>query len=451
MAKIGRGTRRDAYATNRAPRRVSRSASWRRHVSSRSLPARPRPRLVVIPGFGGRACTAGGQGLEAGEVVELRDSRGTVLGQGLWDPTLAPRRAGVCADADAAARRGSHRQRDRARDRPPRAAGARSAKRPRTGSATAKAIACRASSSIATAMSRCFGSTEMRSRVGSMSLPTDCGPSCRRKESARSGTGSRDANRRCDSSRFGASLRRPRSTIRENGMAMVVDLAHGQKTGAFLDQRENRERVRDLAQGRRVLNLFSYAGGFSIAAALGGASRRRRSTSRRPRTRPPSCRCAPTTSIPAAHAFVTADAFAFLEERQGETRHLGPHRQRSAELRPQREGATSRPHGLPQAPRRLRRGARAGRDLLRGVVLEPRHRGGLRRDARRRHARPRAIFRWSGSSARPRITRSSRRGPRVSTSSSRCVSSSADSTERRLERQRDRGRWLRQEEAWARS
>jgi 23S rRNA (cytosine1962-C5)-methyltransferase len=63
----------------------------------------------------------------------------------------------------------------------------------------------------------------------------------------------------------------PRVVVKEHGMAMVVDLAEGQKTGAFLDQRENRRRVRGLAKGR-VLNLFSYAGGFSVAAALGGAS-----------------------------------------------------------------------------------------------------------------------------------------------------------------------------------
>jgi 23S rRNA (cytosine1962-C5)-methyltransferase len=61
--------------------------------------------------------------------------------------------------------------------------------------------------------------------------------------------------------------------VRENGMAMHVDLARGQKTGAFLDQRDNRARVRAIAGGRRVLNLFSYAGGFSVAAALGGATK----------------------------------------------------------------------------------------------------------------------------------------------------------------------------------
>jgi 23S rRNA (cytosine1962-C5)-methyltransferase len=58
----------------------------------------------------------------------------------------------------------------------------------------------------------------------------------------------------------------------EHGIPFVVDLAKGQKTGAFLDQRENRRRVFGLASGRQVLNLFSYAGGFSLQAALGGAS-----------------------------------------------------------------------------------------------------------------------------------------------------------------------------------
>src|SRR5215469_5553530 len=60
--------------------------------------------------------------------------------------------------------------------------------------------------------------------------------------------------------------------VMEHGVPVVVDLAKGQKTGAFLDQRENRRRVRELARDRRVLNLFSYAGGFSVQAALGGAS-----------------------------------------------------------------------------------------------------------------------------------------------------------------------------------
>jgi 23S rRNA (cytosine1962-C5)-methyltransferase len=59
--------------------------------------------------------------------------------------------------------------------------------------------------------------------------------------------------------------------VRERGMVLLVDLAHGQKTGLFLDHRDTRRRVRGLAQGLRVLNLYGYTGGFSVAAGLGGA------------------------------------------------------------------------------------------------------------------------------------------------------------------------------------
>lgn len=60
--------------------------------------------------------------------------------------------------------------------------------------------------------------------------------------------------------------------VREHGMLLVGDLLHGQKTGLFLDHRESRRRVRELARGRRTLNLYGYTGGFSVAAGLGGAS-----------------------------------------------------------------------------------------------------------------------------------------------------------------------------------
>jgi 23S rRNA (cytosine1962-C5)-methyltransferase len=63
-----------------------------------------------------------------------------------------------------------------------------------------------------------------------------------------------------------------RIEIVEHGMKLLVDVRRGQKTGLFLDQRENRRMVRDLSAGRGdVLNLFGYTGGFSVAAALGGA------------------------------------------------------------------------------------------------------------------------------------------------------------------------------------
>lgn len=59
--------------------------------------------------------------------------------------------------------------------------------------------------------------------------------------------------------------------MREGGCLYEVDVVRGQKTGFFLDQRDNRRRVGELAAGASVLNLFSYTGGFSIAAARGGA------------------------------------------------------------------------------------------------------------------------------------------------------------------------------------
>src|SRR5262249_20854401 len=59
--------------------------------------------------------------------------------------------------------------------------------------------------------------------------------------------------------------------IRENGLRFRVDVIRGQKTGFFLDQRDNRSLVR-LHAGKKTLNLFGYTGGFSLYAAVGGAS-----------------------------------------------------------------------------------------------------------------------------------------------------------------------------------
>lgn len=60
--------------------------------------------------------------------------------------------------------------------------------------------------------------------------------------------------------------------ILERGRRYEVDLLHGQKTGFYLDQRDARDLVQRLAGGRRVLDLFSYTGGFAVAAACGGAA-----------------------------------------------------------------------------------------------------------------------------------------------------------------------------------
>ena len=59
--------------------------------------------------------------------------------------------------------------------------------------------------------------------------------------------------------------------VLENDSRFHVDWEHGQKTGFFLDQRDNRELVRQLASGKTVLNAFGYTGGFSVTALRGGA------------------------------------------------------------------------------------------------------------------------------------------------------------------------------------
>ena len=58
----------------------------------------------------------------------------------------------------------------------------------------------------------------------------------------------------------------------ENGCRFVADLTDGQKTGWFFDQRDNRAFVARLAKGRRVLDLYTYAGGFAVQAAKAGAA-----------------------------------------------------------------------------------------------------------------------------------------------------------------------------------
>ncbi|MAE73711.1 MAG: hypothetical protein CL675_06420 [Bdellovibrionaceae bacterium] len=60
--------------------------------------------------------------------------------------------------------------------------------------------------------------------------------------------------------------------VLEEGAKFLVDVEGGQKTGFFIDQRSNRHHVRRISSGKSVLNLFSYSGGFSINAGLGGAT-----------------------------------------------------------------------------------------------------------------------------------------------------------------------------------
>ena len=107
----------------------------------------------------------------------------------------------------------------------------------------------------------------------------------------------------------------------EHGVPFVVDILRGQKTGAFLDQRENRRRVGSVSAGRRVLNLFSYAGGFSAHAVLGGATHVTSvdMSAAAHATAQESFRAAGID--PSRHAFVTAEARSFLDgaRARGET------------------------------------------------------------------------------------------------------------------------------------
>ena len=111
-------------------------------------------------------------------------------------------------------------------------------------------------------------------------------------------------------------------SVRERGMVLRGDLLHGQKTGLFLDQRESRHRVRQLAAGLRVLNLYSYTGGFSVAAGLGGA---KAVTS--VDLAPGAIALATETwaangLAPAAHEAVVADVPAFIQQATKERRRF---------------------------------------------------------------------------------------------------------------------------------
>jgi 23S rRNA (cytosine1962-C5)-methyltransferase len=70
---------------------------------------------------------------------------------------------------------------------------------------------------------------------------------------------------------YGPALQGP-VEIMENGLRFWVDIDHGQKTGFYVDQRRNRQRVRELVAGRSLLNCFCYTGAFSVYALAGGAS-----------------------------------------------------------------------------------------------------------------------------------------------------------------------------------
>ena len=109
------------------------------------------------------------------------------------------------------------------------------------------------------------------------------------------------------------------TVIRENGLRFVVQPGRGQKTGFFIDQRENRAMVRAMARGQRVLNVFSYTGGFGVSAAAGGAV----SVEELDASAPAIAMAARNHELNSSKAtleLVTADAFEHLRKRRAEGR-----------------------------------------------------------------------------------------------------------------------------------
>ena len=102
-------------------------------------------------------------------------------------------------------------------------------------------------------------------------------------------------------------------TFRENGLTFLCRPIDGQKTGFFLDQRDNRARIARMSVGRRMLNLFGYTGGFSVAAAARGAAHTTTVDLAEPALAD-ARRNFELNGIPAAaHAFEKADVFDFVD------------------------------------------------------------------------------------------------------------------------------------------
>src|SRR6266702_4020896 len=103
--------------------------------------------------------------------------------------------------------------------------------------------------------------------------------------------------------------------VRENGVQFLVDPWQGQKTGFFIDQRDKREALRKYARDKRVLNCFSYTGGFSVYAALTSPAARVSSVD----ISAPAIDAARQHFIlngldPNVHQFLIADVFDYLEQ-----------------------------------------------------------------------------------------------------------------------------------------
>lgn len=98
-------------------------------------------------------------------------------------------------------------------------------------------------------------------------------------------------------------------TIQEHGLTFLANLATGQKTGLFLDQRENRRFLEGWCHGQTVFNGFAYTGGFSVYAARGGAARVTSVDIASPALADAQTNFERNGFDPADHEFVVADVF----------------------------------------------------------------------------------------------------------------------------------------------
>ncbi|PKN10886.1 MAG: 23S rRNA (cytosine(1962)-C(5))-methyltransferase RlmI [Deltaproteobacteria bacterium HGW-Deltaproteobacteria-5] len=105
--------------------------------------------------------------------------------------------------------------------------------------------------------------------------------------------------------------------VTENGYQFEVDFVGGQKTGFFLDQRVNRERLGALARGMTVLNCFCYTGAFSVYAAAGGAKKVVSLDISKPACAAASEHLKINGFSPDVHPVIEADVFEYLHELQG--------------------------------------------------------------------------------------------------------------------------------------
>lgn len=146
--------------------------------------------------------------------------------------------------------------------------------------------------------------------------------------------------------------------LSENGARFFADLEAGQKTGWFFDQRDNRAMVASFAQDRRVLDLYSYAGGFAVLAAKSGA-REVVAVDRSERALALAEQAARANGVVERCSFVRAEAFAELERLAGSDVRYGV--------------VVADPPAFVKSKKDLNQGARAYRKLARlcAALVEP--------------------------------------------------------------------------------